>query len=286
MIKMSNVSKKYENFNLSNINIVLEPGYIYGFVGQNGAGKTTTIKILMGLEKQDSGEITYFDNLPVLDAKQNVGFVYEDCSYYGHLKIGRMGKIISKFYKNWNQSVFDDYLLRFNLDINKKIDSLSKGMRMKFSLAAALSHKPKLLVMDEPTTGLDPLFRNELLDIFQEYIEDGEKTIFFSTHITSDLEKIADYIYFIDQGEIKLSAYADDLRQNYGLVKGSKDSFFSNKDLKPIGFIENDYQCRCLVDNRPSLSGVISKDFFLERATLEDIIIHYIKEEQNEIPSL
>lgn len=205
ILEIKNLCKNYNNFKLDNINFNLEKGYIMGFIGPNGAGKTTTIKLIMNLIEKPSGEIKIFglDNIRnEKEVKNRTGFVYDDCNYYENLSLIDNGKIISDFYDKWSWNEFNKYLGMFKLNNKQKIKELSKGMKVKFALAVALSHDAEFLIMDEPTAGLDPIFRQEIVNILQEYMEDGKRSILFSTHILSDIEKMADYITFINEGKI------------------------------------------------------------------------------------
>lgn len=281
MIQLQGVSKHFEAFQLKDISITVEAGYIYGFVGQNGAGKTTTIKIMMGLLSPSEGEVSYFNKQSAMEAKQDIGFVYEDCGFYEHLTMEKMSKIIANFYDKWSWEKYGNYIRQFGLNTDRKISDLSKGMKIKFSLACALAHDPKLLVLDEPTSGLDPMFRAELLEIFQTYIEDGSKSVFFSTHITSDLEKVADYVYFINQGRIQLEATSDSLKEQFGLVKGPRVSIDKIQDYA-IGTTHSTYQSQCVVANKGAINHLVDASCVIENASFEDILIHHIKEGAHE----
>jgi ABC-2 type transport system ATP-binding protein len=204
VLEVTNLKKKFKDFTLKNINFTLEKGYIMGFIGPNGAGKSTTIKLIMNLLKKDDGEIKIFglDNIKYeKEVKNRIGFVFDENYYYEELTVMEMKSVIAPFYKNWNDSIFNKYIKEFSLPPKTKIKELSKGMKMKLSIAVALSHDAELLIMDEPTSGLDPIIRSELLDILTFLIQDENKSVFFSTHITSDLDKIADYITFINNGK-------------------------------------------------------------------------------------
>ncbi len=218
---------------MENINLKLDRGYIMGFIGPNGSGKSTTIKLIMNLIKKDDGDIKIFgmDNIKhEKEVKERIGFVYDENYFYDHVNIETMKKIIAPFYKGWDDKIFYKYLKSFDLDPKKKIKNLSKGMKMKFSLALALSHNAELIIMDEPTAGLDPVFRREILDILYDLIQDENKSVFFSTHITTDLEKIADYITFINKGKLVFSQNKDEIMEKYTLVKGGLD--FLNEETE------------------------------------------------------
>lgn len=280
ILEVKNLSKKYKDFELNNINFNLEKGYIMGFIGQNGAGKTTTIKLIMNLIKRNSGEINIFgmDNIKnEREVKERIGFVYDESYCYEDLSLMNMKNIICRFYKNWDDKVFNKYLADFNLPKNKKIKELSKGMKIKYSLAIALSHKAELIIMDEPTSGLDPVFRRELLDILTTIIQDENKSIFFSTHITTDLEKVADYITFINDGKMVFSESKDMILDKYKIVKG-KNSLLSNINKKEfISIKENDFGFEALTNNSESIRKTFKQDILMEKATLEDIMVYTVR---------
>ncbi|MCK9444875.1 MAG: ABC transporter ATP-binding protein, partial [Tissierellaceae bacterium] len=241
-LEINNLRKEYNEFTLKDVNIKLEPGYIMGFIGPNGAGKTTTIKLIMNLIKKDGGEIRVFGKDHIVaekEIKDRIGFVYDENHYYEDLSIRQMKNIVAKFYSKWDDKQFNYYMKEFDLNPKAKIKTLSKGMKMKFSLAIALSHHADLIIMDEPTSGLDPVFRRGILDILYNIIQDENKSIFFSTHITTDLEKIADYITFINGGEILFSEAKDKILDSYRIVKGSPRLLQGNRD-KFIGLRETD----------------------------------------------
>lgn len=224
-LDIRNLNKKYPHFQIKDVSFQLEQGYIMGFIGANGAGKTTTIKSILNMIQVDGGEICIFGkNIAEheLELKQDIGCAFGDIDFYTRSKIKTLTHITKKFYKNWNDETYYSYLKRFKLDENKKIAELSTGMKVKYSLALALSHGAKLLILDEPTSGLDPVARDDLLDIFQELIVDGEVSILFSTHITSDLEKCADFITFIENGQIIASSEKNDFMESYRLLSGSE----------------------------------------------------------------
>lgn len=207
-LEVLNLNKSYKNFRLDNVSFSIEKNTICGFVGINGAGKTTTIRTMLGLSKPDSGTVTLFGKKftgKEKEIKEKIGVVFDASAYYEELSIKEMKFIISKAYKNWSDETFHKYLEKFKLDSNKQISDLSKGMKMKLSLAYALSHDPAFLIMDEPTSGLDPLIRAQVLDILMEYKSSGENSVFFSTHITSDLDKVADQLIMIHSGRIVFS---------------------------------------------------------------------------------
>jgi len=224
-LDIRNLNKKYEHFQLKDVSFRLEKGYIMGFIGANGAGKTTTIKSILNLIRMDGGEIRILDKNMAeheVELKQEIGFAFGDINFYTRSKIRTLTNVIKRFYSNWEDETYHKYLKKFNLIEDKKIAELSTGMKVKYSLALALSHGAKLLILDEPTSGLDPVARDNLLDIFQELVQDGEISILFSTHITSDLEKCADYVTYIHNGQIINSAEKEQFIDTYRLLNGRK----------------------------------------------------------------
>ena len=280
ILEINNVSKHYKDFSLKNINISLDRGFVMGFIGPNGAGKSTTIRLIMNLIKKDSGEIKIFgfDHIKnELQIKEKIGFVYDENHFYEELTVKEMKNIIRPFYKNWDENAFLTYVKKFGLPLNKQIKQLSKGMKMKFSLAIALSHHAELLIMDEPTSGLDPLIRSELLHILRSLMEDENKAIFFSTHITSDLEKIADYITIINNGEIILSKPMDELLEQYAIVKGNKEFLETATNLSFIGVEQNKYGFKGLYNDKKELLDRFGNQVMIEKPTLEDILLFSTK---------
>ncbi|AKN32077.1 sodium ABC transporter ATP-binding protein [Clostridium carboxidivorans P7] len=280
ILEIKNLRKEYKGFTLDNINFNLPKGFIMGFIGPNGAGKSTTIKLIMNLIKKNSGEIKIFglDNIKnEKDIKQKIGFVYDENYFYEELTLTEMKNLIAPFYKNWNNAAFNKYMSDFNLPEKKKVKELSKGMKMKFSLAIALSHKAELIIMDEPTSGLDPIFRSEMLDILYSIIQDENKGILFSTHITTDLEKVADYITFLNKGKIIFSDTKDDILQNYSIVKGDKSLLDSDTRKEFIGIRENSFGFEALTNNTEKIKRLFKNNSLIEKATLEDIMVYTVK---------
>ncbi len=280
ILELVNISKQYNGFSLKNINMSLDRGYVMGFIGPNGAGKSTTIKLIMNLIRKDNGQIKVFGldhEKEEIKVKERIGFVYDENHFYEELTVQEMKNIIRPFYKRWDEQMFIKYAKEFNLPLKKQIKHLSKGMKMKFSLAIALSHHAELLIMDEPTSGLDPLVRSELLGILRTLLEDENKAVFFSTHITSDLEKIADFITIINNGEIILSKPKDDLLDHYCIVKGSKEFLKNERDVSFIGVEENKFGFKALHNNRTELVKYFGKSVVIEKATLEDILLFSTK---------
>lgn len=232
-LDVKNLNKQYPNFRLKDVTFQLEKGYIMGFIGSNGAGKTTTIKSILNLVRADSGEVRIWGKNMVgheLELKQEIGYAFGGVDFYTRSKMKSLTGVIRKFYRNWDDATYNAYLKRFKLDENKKISELSTGMKVKYNLALALSHGAKFLVLDEPTSGLDPVARDDLLEVFQELVAGGEISILFSTHITSDLEKCADFITFIENGQIIQSAEKEQFIESYRLLNGSESQLGQVKE--------------------------------------------------------
>ncbi|MEL7564155.1 MAG: ABC transporter ATP-binding protein [Dehalobacterium sp.] len=284
IIEITNLQKNFKDFALKGINLSLEQGFIMGFIGPNGAGKSTTIKLMMNLLKKDGGEIKLFglDHLRhEREIKNRIGFVYDENHFYEELTVTEMKNIIAPLYQNWDHGLFSKFTGDFDLPVKKKIKDLSKGMKMKFSLAVALSHHADLLIMDEPTSGLDPLIRRELLEILSGVIQDENKGVFFSTHITSDLDKIADYITLIHQGEIVFSVPKDQILDNYGLVKGERELLDVDSRKYFIGLRENQFGFEALVQDKREIKKKFGENVLIEKPTLEDVMLYHTRRDKN-----
>lgn len=276
-LKLENVTKEYKDFKLDHVSIDLPKGVIMGFIGENGAGKSTTIKLIMDLINRDEGTITILgrDNRTGLKSvKENIGIVMDESCFPENLNAGEINKIMRKIYKTWNESRFYELLEKFSISGNKLIKEYSKGMKMKLSIAAALSHDSEILIMDEATSGLDPIVREEILDIFMDFIQDENHSVFISSHIISDLEKICDYITFIHKGKIIFSEAKDILLDNYGILKCSGDEL-EKIDSKIIrGIRKNKFGIEALI-----LKNEIKGNYVVDKAGIEDIMIFHIKEQ-------
>ncbi|WP_145050612.1 ABC transporter ATP-binding protein [Paenibacillus xylanexedens] len=274
-IEIRNLSKTYPLFKVDNVSLDVKQGYITGLIGPNGAGKSTLIKLITGLIQPDSGSIhTLGRKMPEQEVhiKQRLGIVSDECFYYEHLTIYEMGRMIAPFYKRWNDQTFRGYLDQFELSPKKKIEDLSKGMKIKFSLAVALSHEAELLIMDEPTSGLDPVFRRELLDLLADTIQDETRSIIFSTHITTDLERIADYITFIHRGQIVFNEAKDDVLERYTIVKGDMELLDADTRAHLVGIRETAVGFEGLSDNKVEAEQLFGSYALLHRPSLEDLI--------------
>ena len=277
ILDIKNLCKSYKNFKLDNISFQIKKGFVMGLIGENGAGKTTTIKLIMNLLKKDDGTIEIFnkDNCKYeREIKEKIGFVYDDCFYYENLSIKDNGKIFANFYKLWSWDTFNKYISDFGLNGKQKVKELSKGMKMKFAIALALSHEAEFLIFDEPTSGLDPVMRRQILDIFQKLMEDEKMGILISSHITSDLEQIADYITYIKKGKVVFSETTLDVLENYKIIKGSlEDLDFIDKNLI-WGLRKNKYGFEGMIMDIDKLDKSISRKLVIERPTLEDIMVN------------
>lgn len=279
ILDVTGLNKSYENFSLNDVSFTLQEDCITGFIGINGAGKTTTIRTILGLAQKDSGTIKIFGkNMESneQEIKNRIGVVFDEGYFYDDLTMSEMKSIIAPAYTAWSEKEYKEYMDRFSLNPRQKISTLSKGMRMKFALALALSHRADLLIMDEPTSGLDPLIRSQFLEIITEYMKQGGKSVFFSTHITSDLDKIADMIILIDNGKILFEKGKDDLLENYRLVKGDVKSLternkelFLDVQITSFGFVGMTNELSEVQKNIP--------DILIERPTIEDIMLAHLE---------
>ncbi|MGI5882998.1 MAG: ABC transporter ATP-binding protein [Dethiobacteria bacterium] len=282
ILEVTKLSKRYKDFMLQELSFSLPRGFIMGFIGPNGAGKSTTIKLIMNLIHKDSGEIKVFgrDNVAYeQEIKQKIGFVYDENHYYEELTPAEMRSIIAPFYFRWDDRAYYNFLHLFELPRNKKLKHFSRGMKTKFSLAVALSHNAELVIMDEPTSGLDPVFRREILDILLELLQDEQKSVLFSTHITSDLDRIADYITFINKGEIVFSERRDILLEKYGLVRGSRALLSDPIRAQFIGIRETSVGFEALASDRQKVGTMLKERAVVEKASLEEIMLYTVKGE-------
>lgn len=279
ILEVSGLNKSYRNFSLHDISISLPEGCITGFIGINGAGKTTTLRTILGLTSKLSGKVRLFGmdmETHEKQIKERIGIILDGGGFYEELNLTEMRSLVASAYKSWDETTYRMYLDRFSLSPKQKINTLSKGMRMKYALALALSHKAELLIMDEPTSGLDPLIRNQLLDILKEFMNNGGRGVFFSTHITSDLDKIADMLIMIDKGKIIFQEEKDILLESYRIVKGdSKDltkdtqKYFADISNTAFGFTGITNQLEAV---QKAIPNVIT-----ERITIEDVMLCNIK---------
>ncbi|MBE6060952.1 MULTISPECIES: ATP-binding cassette domain-containing protein [unclassified Clostridium] len=276
ILYVDNLCKKYKNFKLNNVSLKLPKGFIMGLIGENGAGKTTLIKLIMNLVKKDSGDIKVFDkdNLKFeREIKDRIGFVYDEVCYYDHMSLKENGNMVSMLYSKWDKDKFNYYLNKFELNKDKKLKELSKGMRMKFSLCIALSHGAEFIIMDEPTVGLDPVVRSEVLEELQSLMENENMGVLISTHITSDLEKIADYITFIKDGSIIFSKSKDEIMESYKIIKGDCNILTKEVEKHFEGISKNRFGFEGLTSQVDKVREILGDNIVVDRATIEDIMI-------------
>lgn len=281
VLKASHLVKNYPGFSLKDVSLNLPSGCIMGFIGENGAGKSTTFKALLDLIRLDGGFITFWGQTLAENSaqlKEDIGIVFDNMNFYETLTPKQIGRICSSTYKNWDAKIYQNYLTRFSLPEQKELKTFSKGMQVKQSLAVALSHNPKLLILDEATSGLDPVVRDDILDIFLDFVQDEQHSILVSSHITSDLEKIADYITFIHDGKIIFSESKDALLYDYGIIRCGSEGFdvMDKKDI--LAFRKTDYQYNVLIKNRKTASQKY-KDAVIDTPTIDEIMLLYVKGE-------
>ena len=264
LLEVKNITKEYPSFKLDDVSFNIEEGSICGFIGRNGAGKTTTLKGIMGLIHLDKGEIKVFGRDMYeheAENRQELAFALSEINYYPDAKIGTLTKVTSRFYNNWNQDTYLKLCKKFSLDQNKKVKELSSGMKVKYNLAVALSHGARLLILDEPTSGIDPVSRDEILDIFKMIVKDGKRSILFSTHITSDLEKCADHIVYIKKGKIIASKEKTDFIDDYLYISGPMKDFDTVKDLVISHKEEkNEFTALIRLENATNLPKSVKKE--------------------------
>lgn len=276
-LEVQGIRKSFPGFVLKDISFSLPKGYIMGLVGPNGAGKTTTIQLILNMLEKEHGKILVFgkDNAEGENSiKQDIGVVFDHIFYVDSWTVWDTEKAVSMFYSEWKHDVFKDMVERFDLPVNKRVGELSRGMQMKLMLACAFSHNARLLILDEPTSGLDPVVRDELLGILQDYIRDGESSVLFSTHITTDLERIADYITFINRGELFYTGSMEDLLSGYRVIKGGPKALTAELEKSIIGLRKTDMGFEGLIGSNEAAQY---KDCVLDAATIDDIVINISK---------
>lgn len=283
-IEISGLTKKYDGFTLDNISFNVAKGSIMGFIGQNGAGKSTTIKAILNVIGIDGGSIKILGRDHLLDEyeiKEQIAAVFDEMPFHEAFTAKQLSVMFGGLYANWDEAKFFEYLERFALPQKKKIGKFSKGMKMKLQIATALSHGAKLLVMDEATTGLDPVVRNEILDIFREYLQDENNSILMSSHITTDLEKIADSVTFIDKGKILLTGYKDEILENHGIIKCSKADFAQIAPEDYISARVNDFGVEVMVADRMEAKRNYPW-LTIDKTNLEEIMLFYVNRQKKE----
>lgn len=279
LLSINNLTKNYPGFVLDHVSFDVPKGTIVGLIGENGAGKSTTLKSILGLLKRDDGSVTFWGKDLTEDPrslKENIGVVFDEINFYDTLTPANIEKISQAAYKQWDTRTFSQYLNRFSLPPDKELKSFSRGMKMKLSIAIALSHNPKLLILDEATSGLDPVVRDDILDVFLDFVQDEEHSILMSSHITSDLEKIADYITFIHNGKIVFNKPKDELIYQYGILRCGAAMFDSIDKSEVLAFRKCDYQWEVLVADKERARRKY-RNAVIDQATIDDIILLYVK---------
>ncbi len=277
-IKIKNLTKSFDNFSLNIANLEIPKGTIVGLIGENGAGKTTLIKCILNIIQSYEGNIKILNkNAKEKLALKDVGVVLDGIFFPESLKVKDISVILKNIYKNWDNTLFTNLLNEFNIQKDVQIKTLSKGMHKKLEIATSLAHKPKLLILDEPTSNLDPIVRNEVLDLFRTFLEDEDHTILFSTHITSDLENIADKLLFLNDGQIILSEDMDTIRESYGLIKCDASYFTKIKPEDILKYRQNKYDYEVIVKNKNNY--VNDDNIVVEKLSIEDLMVLMIKGE-------
>lgn len=275
ILRVKNLNKSYKNFSLTDVSFSLSEGCITGFIGINGAGKTTTLRTILDLAKKDSGNIQFFGldmDKNEQQIKNRIGVVLDDGCFYEELSMAEMKSILASVYTDWTEQDFKHYMDMFSLDPKRKINTLSKGMKMKYALTLALSHNAELLIMDEPTSGLDPLSRSQLLNVLNDYMENGGKGVLFSTHITSDLDKIADMLIMIHNGRIVFQEEKDFLLDDYRIIKGDKKLLTENIRQLFLNITETAFGFTGVTRYAARVQSYLP-DAITERPTIEDIML-------------
>ncbi len=281
ILKVKDLTKTYGSFKLDHVSFSVPQGSIMGFIGENGAGKTTTIKLILNEIEREAGEISVFglDSLQEeRKIKEQIGVVFDECYFHKDFRAKDISKILSGLFKTWDQALYQRYLRDFGIPEGKSIEQFSKGTKMKLSIASALAHHPKFLILDEATSGLDPIVRNEILDILREFILNENHAVLFSSHITSDLEQIADYITFLHEGKIVFCRSKDDLIYSYGILKCGPEMLAALDKRDALRVRRNTFGCEVLVADKEKARSRY-RDCVIDNVSLEDIMLFYVKGE-------
>lgn len=276
VLKMEGVTKRYDDFTLDSIDLELPGGCIMGLIGENGAGKSTTIKLILDLIGRDGGEIAVLGEKDLRQAKglkEKLGVVLDESYFPETMNLKDIKLVMKNIYRNWQAETFDNYCRRFALPGKKAVKDYSRGMKMKLAIAVALSHDAELLILDEATSGLDPIVRDEILDVFLEFIQDEKRSVFISSHIISDLEKACDYIAFLHRGRLVFCRAKDELLEEYGLLRCTREEFAALDKAAVVGYRENSFGVEALVVKEKA-----AKDLQIEKAGIEEIMLYHIKE--------
>lgn len=282
ILQVENLTKQYPDFKLDHVSFSIPKGVIMGLIGENGAGKSTTINAILDLIQKDEGVVKFWGQELSSDPrniKENIGVVFDGINFYETLTPAKIGRISASAYKQWDETAYDNYLKKLQLPPRKEIKAFSRGMKMKLSIAVALSHKPKLLILDEATGGLDPVMRDDMLDLFLDFVQDENHSILMSSHISTDLEKVADYITFIHKGKALFCKEKDELRYQYGIIRCKKDQFDAIDRSEILAYRKRDYQWDVLVADKEKARRKY-KTAVVDDATIDDILLLYVKGDQ------
>ena len=280
-LEVINLTKNYQDFNLKQINIKLPKGKIIGLIGENGSGKTTTIKAILNLMDYDKGSIKIFSkdsrNLTKREREQ-IGIVLDDSFFSPILNVNDINKLMKDFYSNWNEKLYYDTIKKFKIPCNKPLKEFSSGMKMKIKVLCAIAHEPKLLILDEPTNGLDPIFRYEIIELFNNFVSNGENSILMTTHITSDLEHLADEVIFIDEGSIILDVPKEKIDNEYGIVELLEDDLAKINKEDYLKCLKYKNECYILVNPKDKFQKKYPK-LDVRKPTLEEMMLMLVKGE-------
>ena len=281
ILEVRNLTKQYADFTLDHVSFSIPKGTIMGLIGENGAGKSTTINAILDLIHKDDGTVTFWGQelSSTKQLKEDIGVVFDGINFYETLTAAKVGKISQAAYKQWDDLLYREYLNRFQLPTDKEIKTFSKGMKMKLCIAVALSHRPKLLILDEATSGLDPVMRDDILDVFLEFVQDEEHSIMISSHITTDLEKVADNITFIHHGKVLFCKAKDELRYQYGIIRCGAAAFDEIDKSEILAYRKEDYQWNVLVADKEKARRRY-KNAVVDDAAIDDILLLYVKGER------
>ena len=278
VLSVRNLKKAYDGFTLDDVSVSLPPGFIMGLIGHNGAGKTTLLKSILNLVRPDGGEIRVFGmdhRRQEEEVRARIGFVHEVPTFYASLSVGRTAAMLANFYPTWDQATFIAVARDFDLDLRKKVGHLSQGMRTRFALAVALSYRAELLLLDEPSSGLDPAFRRNLLEYLSGLIQGGSVSVLFSTHITSDLDRIADFVTFLREGRLVFSDTREDVLDRWYLIKGGGELMTEGVSSLFAGMVEGEYGVKGLTEHLGALRDRVPlEELIVEKATLEDVVYY------------
>ncbi len=279
ILQVENLTKQYTDFTLDHVSFSIPKGSIMGLIGENGAGKSTTINAILDLVQKDDGIVRFWGeelSCNPKKLKEDIGVVFDGINFYETLTPNKVGKVSAAAYQQWDDSLYKEYLKKFQIPNDKEIKTFSKGMKMKFCIAVALSHKPKLLILDEATSGLDPIMRDDILDIFLDFVQDENHSIMMSSHITTDLERVADYITFIHQGKVLFCKSKDELIYNYGIIRCGAAMFDSIDKSEILAYRKCDYQWNVLIANKEKARRKY-QSAVIDDASIDDILLMYVK---------